>query len=600
MGYIKMKLIGVIVTSMSLMLGSPQSMAVDGSVLQGNITSVNGQPLHGIVVTARAEGKSYATSVFTDDEGIYYFPPMEKGSYRVWAQATGFERIETAVKLDGTGPAHQDFSLNELEDFSRQLTGSEWIANLPEDTKENHRMKLIFRNNCSGCHTPNFVLQNRFDEAGWQKIVKTMETLSIFGNAPRPDSWAQPLIRQYRDELAAYLAKIRGPGPMPMVLKPFPRPQGEAARVVITEYDYSSGLNGERVVSDGSNWMEGVPSVYQARGPHDAEIGPDGIVWIADSQANTLRTFARLDPSTGEIRNYKVTGQYGEAKMSHGLVVDKNSVAWLDADGGLVRMDSKTDTLSYFEPPPGVGDVGGTLDVDSEGMIWASSTEGAVMFNPATQKFAGLKSKSRGYTGRTYGVAVDSKGDGWWAQMGIDKLGVGNIKTGEVSEVTMEPVAKWNHLLTEKDRKLFRMIGSDWNSATLWSQGPRRLGAERNGDYVWTANWWGNNLARIDSRTHEVTYYDYPNQKAFPGVYDTVVDKNGMVWMNMMNADTVARFNPKTEEWTEFRLPSLGTETRFIAVDNYKEQVEVWVPSYRVNKVMRIQFRTDPNLQAER
>ena len=37
------------------------------------------------------------------------------------------------------------------------------------------------------------------------------------------------LIRQYREELATYLAKIRGPEAMPMELKPFPRPRGEAA-----------------------------------------------------------------------------------------------------------------------------------------------------------------------------------------------------------------------------------------------------------------------------------------------------------------------------------------------------------------------------------
>jgi streptogramin lyase len=88
-----------------------------------------------------------------------------------------------------------------------------------------------------------------------------------------------------------------------------------------------------------------------------------------------------------------------------------------------------------------------------------------------------------------------------------------------------------------------------------------------------------------------VTYYEYPDQSAFPGIYDTTVDKNGMVWMNLMTADTVARFDPNTEQWTEFRLPILGAETRFIAVDNYKDQVEVWVPSYRANKIFRIQFR---------
>ncbi len=589
---VMLSLLCVMVISVGVLVVSPPVIAADGSVLQGTTTSGSGEPLHGIVVTARAQDKTYSTSVFTDDQGFYYFPPLEKGSYQVWAQAAGFERTEIALNLEESGQTQQNFTLKEFNDIGRQLTGSEWIGNLPEDTKANHRMKLIFRNNCSGCHTPNFVLQNRFDEDGWRKIIKTMETISIFGSPPRPDSWATPLIRQYRDELAAYLAKVRGPDSIQMELKPFPRPRGEAAQVVITEYDYTSGLNGEYVIQNGSNWAEGVPSVYQARGPHDAEVDPNGYVWIADSQHNTLRTFARLDPLTGEVRNYKVSGNHNQALISHGIVVDKDGNAWLDAEGALVGVNTTTDTVSYYEPPPGVGSVGGTLDADKDGMIWASSPGGAVRFDPAKQEFTDFKSKSRGRNGRTYGVSVDSRGNGWWLQMAIDKVGVGNARTGEVMEIAMNPVSKWDDLLTDKDRKLFSEIGSDWNSATVWSQGPRRLGAERDSNNVWVANWWGNNLAKIDIRTHEVTYYDYPNQKAFPGIYDTTIDKNGMVWMNMMNADTVARFDPKTEQWTEFRLPSLGAETRFIAVDNYKDEVEVWVPSYRLNTIIRIQFRT--------
>ncbi|MGK0298548.1 MAG: streptogramin lyase/mono/diheme cytochrome c family protein, partial [Gammaproteobacteria bacterium] len=573
-------LLSVFVISAGVLVGSPIRMAVGGE-LQGSVTSANGDGLYGIVVTAREADKTYATSVFTDERGNYIFPPMESGNYQVWAQAAGFTREKTAVQLNESGQVQQDFTLGVFKDIGRQLTGSEWIANLPEDTKDNHRMKLIFRNNCVGCHTPNFVLQNRFDEDGWRKIITTMETLTIRGEPPGPDSNVAQLIRQYRDELAAYLAKVRGPGPMPMELKAFPRPRGEAARVVITEYDYTSGLDGEYVTLNGSDWTEGVPSVYQARGPHDVEPDPYGYVWVADSQADRLRNIARLDPKTGEVRNYKVPSKNGMAATSHGLVIDLKGHAWINADGVFVEIDPKTDTASIHKPPEGVGAVGGTLDVDNNGVIWASSREGAISFNPATQTFTDYKSEIPGRLGRTYGVAVDSQGNGWWAQMAIDTLGVGDGRTGKVTDVNLDPVDKWDYLMTEQDKELFNSIGSDWNSATPWAQGPRRLGAEKNGNYVWIANYWGNNLARIDIRTHEVTHIDYPNQSAFPGIYDTTIDKHGMVWMNMMIADTVARYDPKKDQWTEFRLPTLGIESRFIAVDNYKDQIEVWVPSYR-------------------
>ena len=85
----------------------------------------------------------------------------------------------------------------------------------------------------------------------------------------------------------------------------------------------------------------------------------------------------------------------------------------------------------------------------------------------------------------------------------------------------------------------------------------------------------------------------------FPGVYDAVVDKNGMVWINLMNADRVAKFDPEIEKWTEYLLPSLGTETRHISVDNHKDQVEVWTPYWRTSKLARLQFRTKEQLQAQ-
>jgi len=45
-------------------------------------------------------------------------------------------------------------------------------------------------------------------------------------------------------------------------------------------------------------------------------------------------------------------------------------------------------------------------------------------------------------------------------------------------------------------------------------------------------------------------------------------------------------------------LPSLGNETRFIAVDNNKPAVEVWTPYWRTNRIARLQFRTNEEMRA--
>ena len=100
---------------------------------------------------------------------------------------------------------------------------------LPEDTFEHRRMKAIFRNNCAGCHQPNFVLQNKFDADGWRNIINVMERVGIYGDPPRLDQAPFPLIRAFKDELVKYLTEMRGPGPSPMKFKLLPRHRGASA-----------------------------------------------------------------------------------------------------------------------------------------------------------------------------------------------------------------------------------------------------------------------------------------------------------------------------------------------------------------------------------
>ena len=114
------------------------------------------------------------------------------------------------------------------------------------------------------------------------------------------------------------------------------------------------------------------------------------------------------------------------------------------------------------------------------------------------------------------------------------------------------------------------------------------------GDTVWVANWWGSNLAKIDIHTLEATYYRLPID-AHP--YATVVDRNHMVWTNLSSDDAVARLDPNTEEYTIFKLPSLGAELRHIAVDNAGGP-DVWVVYREASRAARIQFRTEAQLQA--
>ena len=61
-----------------------------GPSLTGIVTSSDGKPLEGVTVSIRGEGKTYVTTVFTDQQGVYLTPRLDQGQVKLWAQAVGF------------------------------------------------------------------------------------------------------------------------------------------------------------------------------------------------------------------------------------------------------------------------------------------------------------------------------------------------------------------------------------------------------------------------------------------------------------------------------------------------------------------------------
>ena len=99
-----------------------------GAMLSGAIQDAGGAALEGVVVSARAVDQTFTTSVYTDEEGAYFFPELQSGQYRAWAQAKGYETARAKLTLDSAGHTRQEFTLETLEDFEIQLSGSEWLA----------------------------------------------------------------------------------------------------------------------------------------------------------------------------------------------------------------------------------------------------------------------------------------------------------------------------------------------------------------------------------------------------------------------------------------------------------------------------------------
>jgi streptogramin lyase len=589
-------------------LAAPASAA--DVLLNGTIASASGEKMGGVTVSAKAEGSVTTTTVYTDEAGEYYFPPLPSGKYKVWAQAISFETAKGDVDLSAA--RRQDFKLSPLTDVNRQvrqLPGDLIYAALPEETQQDARMKTLVKNNCTGCHTLSYILQHRFEDDGWYKVLELMKNVNVSGVNVAHERKVNAVIERNQKDLAAYLARARGPGESSMKVKLRPRPSGEAARVVFTEHDVpmEDGNVNQRPLPDGSDWTQGSPSKFGEL-LHDASSDHDGNIWFTVNTPNYQATVGRVDGKTGQTKLYKVAAQRGFAANAHGITRDDKGILWFNANtgrGSLGRIDPKADKIDVYVPPQGMSPTGGatTIDTDPQGKVWVTSPDGALHFDPDTDKFTefkspNFKSPTNGSNGVTYGLAADRDGNGWWLQMAHDVVNKGDIKTGKTTEMKLPPVKAALDLINDPEMVKFYedFAPLDFNTPVPWNQGPRRMGADKNADVVWVGTSWGASLIRINTKTMESTVVPLPYQGMSP--YQITVDKNHNLWMNVWTSDVVLKYEPATGKWTTFDLPSRGTEVRHISIDERDGKLKVIIPEYRVSKMAVMNFRSEADIAA--
>jgi streptogramin lyase len=591
-----------------IVVGFAATTASADQLLTGSIASAAGQTLEGVLVSAKKEGSTITTSVYTDQNGEYFFPAMADGKYKVWAQTVGFQTAKSAVDLSAT--RHQDFKLAAItdpEERIRQLPPELLAGALPEESEADANIKRIFHNQCTGCHTPGYLLQFKFDEAGWNKVINLMKFIP---NYPGPNAKANGIIQFNQKELAAYLARARGPGESSMKFKDRPRPTGEAARVVWTTYDLplnpdvGIGTQVKYNPNDGTDWSLGTTSRI-GQLPHDGGMGLDGNLYYTVNAPNKVVTIGKVDGKTGEVKYLKVDKRDGSsAATAHGITRDANGDFWFDINPGrrsLGKLETKTEKISVYETPPPMSPLGGavTMDVDGKGKIWASAPDGVVQFDPVTEKFTDFKSKlpfkNEKGTNSTYGAAGDRDGNGWWAQMAFDTVGKADMTTRTTSEVALPSLKDEMERVPAAAKAFYEGFNDRTNGNPLpWSQGPRRMGTDKNADVLWVGNSWGATLARIDTKTLQATIIPFPDKAYQP--YHIAVDQSHNVWANMWTTDRIAKYDPGKAEWTLFDLPTRGTEIRHISLLERDGITKVVVPIYRDSKMGVMTLRSEADI----
>ena len=605
--------------------GSPQG----GPTIFGTITASTGQKLEGVTVSVRAVDRNVTTSVFTDREGEYYLPELEPGkSYRVWAQAQGFE-AERAELRPGGGRERRDFVMRSKGDFEAQLTGDQWYAALPETTRDDRRMKEVFRAACMGCHAQNFTLLNRFDEQGWKNIITVMGRMGPYGyNNPPAADQRQPnaLMGRFGDKLAAWLAKVRGPGPSPMKFVAR-RPTGDSTLMVVREYDSPERGFGLPFFNDGSDWSLG-PVDFMDESKHhamNATIDHDGNVWAADF-FNITRTVVKYDWKTGEATNVvvKETPESWPAN-AHDIIADDDGIIWFDMSsiGALGRIDPRIGKVETLRPPAGVR-VASWIGGDGKSGIWASARGSLEDVARVAAETGGSEARAQGASGSragqevraarydtktrqwrtfpsaipgasSYGMIGDGEGNGWWSTATPrDGLMKADFKTGQSSFVAVPKGINDSRkeLFTPEEQALFDQRLDWYGYGRPGAVAVRKPGADPRGSTVWGPTWYGGGLVKIDTRSNRSTIYPFPPEAVDANCYEASVDKDGMVWVVFTHGDAVAKFNPRTEKWTMYYLPTVSVKSHGLQAVTVNGRTEIGLAYLGAGKAAKLQFRT--------
>src|SRR5467141_3737827 len=388
------------------------------------------------------------TTVYTNEDGHYEFPKMQAGAYTLRiptprefkpyrmdsVEINGATKLDDIV-LERVSPTD---ALPATPEIETQLSGAELLWNVPGTGEE----KALFQKNCSACHSWQQVFRNRYDERSWNLIVDRMthysgtslviriKGTSSTGGGSNSVSRQDGTSDDEANILTKWLARVRGPEAKDGPLRVFPRPRGEATRVVITEYQLPQELLALHDVqgdSKGNMWFSSHKT--QTVGQLDPRTGivkeytipltPDGFVW--DSRDNNVR---KIDPETGKVlQRYPLQVSFSyDSLISNdgnywgggGLPAWGNTVERLDlrtgewlkqntgahmatakrggfdpygnpwfggGDGALVELNAKTGHIDEYWPPTAPSPLTDFYEAmpDKNGEVWAGVLHGRQM-----------------------------------------------------------------------------------------------------------------------------------------------------------------------------------------------------------------------------
>jgi virginiamycin B lyase len=263
-----------------------------------------------------------------------------------------------------------------------------------------------------------------------------------------------------------------------------------------------------------------VPTLGQR--PRDPFEARDGTIWWAGMYASLV---GRLDPETGEMREYRLEAN----ARPHSIVEDPRGNIWYTGNGnGTVGMlEPKTGAIKVYPMPDPAARDPHTPIFNRDGHLWFTLQNSNMLGRLIPETGAIRLITMPTERARPYGIKEDSKGMLWIAYNGSPKIAKVDPATWQVTEFsTGTPESRIRRLALTSDDIVY---------------------------YVDSARGY---LGRLEPATGKITTWPSPSgPESHPYAIEVIDD---VVWYNESNQrpDALVRFDPKTERFQSWAIPS--------------------------------------------
>jgi cysteine-rich repeat protein len=244
---------------------------------------------------------------------------------------------------------------------------------------------------------------------------------------------------------------------------------------------------------------------------------------------------------------------------SHSIERAPGGDMWVTVTGVdlMSRIDVETGEVEHLEHPEHGDDKGvypHTLRFDDAGILWYTLT--------VSNHIARLDTKTREF--RYYDLPVPGTWEGPYPS--VDRKPGSPIPVAYGLDVAPDQRIWFSQLLGNLIGVLDPKTGEiDWWRTPV--EGPRRLRVGPDGA-VWVPGYGTSNIGRFDPATEQWKLYDLPTRPHGSELpYALTVDhETGHVWVAGSNSDTLIRFEPESEQFTSFPLATAVDFSREIEI----------------------------------